>query len=112
MSIKANIENILIQFNYPVNDATTKQLENIIDNTDNFFDFAQHLFSLSDDLKAVNAVVAMSNSKNYLKIKSNSKIDSEIDKFNEIVDFWANKFKVTVEKIENKNTYYIIGKNS
>ena len=112
MSIKANIENILIQFNYPVNDATTNQLENITKNTNQFFDFAQHLFTLSDDLKAVDAVVALSNSKDYLKLKSNSKIDSEIEKFNEIVDFWANKFKVTLEKVDNKNTYYIIGKNS
>ena len=112
MSIKANIENILIQFNYPVNDATTKQLEDITKNTDNFYDFAQHLFTLSDDLKSVNAVVALSNSKDYLKLKSNSKIDSEIEKFSEIVNFWASKFKVTLEKVDNKNTYYIIGKNS
>ena len=112
MSIKANIENLLIQLNYPVNEATTKQLDNITKNTDNFFDFAQHLFTLSDDLKAVNAVVALSNSKDYLKLKSNSKIDSEIEKFNEIVKFWADKFKVTLQKVDNKNTYYIIGKNS
>ena len=112
MSIKANIENILIQLNYPVNEATTKQLENITQNTDNFYEFAQHLFTLSDDLKAVDAVIALSNSKDYLKLKSNSKIDSEIEKFNEIVNFWANKFKVILQKVDNKNTYYIIGKNS
>ncbi len=112
MSIKANVENILIQLNYPVNDATTKQLENIAKNTNGFFDFAKHLFSLNDDLKAVNAVVAMSNSKDYLKLKSNSKLDSEIEKFEETINSWAHKYKAKLQKVENKNTYYIIGKNS
>ena len=112
MSIKADIENILIQLKYPVNDATKKQLENIANNTDGFFEFAKHIFTLSDELKAVNALVAMSNSKDYIKLKCNSTNPSEIEKFEEIIKAWANKYKLNIQKVENKNTYYIIGKNS
>jgi len=112
MSVKPDIENILIQLNYPVNEVTVKQLENIVNNTTGFFDFAKHIFNLNDELKSVDGVVALSNSKDYLKLKCNSKLDSEIKKFEEIINFWANKFKVNLEKVENKNTYYIVSKNS
>ena len=112
MSIKPDVENILIQLDYPVNDTTTKQLENIANNTNGFFDFAKHIFSLNDELKAVDGVVALSNSKDYLKLKCNSKLDSEVAKFEEIINFWADKFKVDLQQVENKNTYYIIGKHS
>jgi len=112
MSIKPDIENILIQLDYPVNDATTKQLEAIVNNTNNFYDFAKHIFSLQDELKKVDGIVAMSNSKDYLKIKSNAKDKNEIQEFKEIINKWADKYKVKLEKVENKNTYYIIGKKS
>jgi hypothetical protein len=112
MSIKADIENILIQLNYPVNESTKKQLETIIDNTNGFYDFAKHIFSLQDELKKVDAIVAMSNTKNFLKIKCNAKNKSEIDEFEEIINKWADKYKVKLEKVENKNTYYITDKNA
>jgi len=112
MSIKADVENILIQLNYPVNESTTKQLETIIENTPNFFDFAKHIFSLNDELKKFDAVVAMSNSNNYLKLKCDSKIDSEIADFKETIESWANKYKVKLKQVENKNTFYILGKSS
>jgi len=112
MSIKPNIENILIQLNYPVNETTVDKLKNISNNTDGFFDFAKHLFSLNDELKKVNGVVALSNSKDYLKLKCNSKLDFEIEKFKIIINFWADKFKVDLEQVKNKNSYYIIGKRS
>jgi len=112
MSIKVNIENLLVQLDYPLNDATKKQLKEIIDNTKDFFFFAGHIFNLKDELKRVNATVAMSNSNHYLKIKSNSKVSLEVDEFNEIVNAWATKYKVELQKVANKNTYYILGKNS
>ena len=112
MSIKANVENLLVQLDYPLNDATKKQLQEISDNTKDFFSFAQHLFNLKDELKKIEATVAMSNSSPYLKIKSNSKIPLEIEKFNKIVESWATKYKVKLQKVKNKNTYYILGKYS
>ena len=112
MSIKANVENLLVQLDYPLNEATKKQLEEISDNTKDFFTFAGHLFNLKDELKRIDGTVAMSNSTPYLKIKSNSKIPLEIEEFNEIVNAWATKYKVALQKVENKNTYYILGKNN
>ncbi len=112
MSIKANIDNLLTQLDYPLNDSTKKQLSDISNNTKGFYDFANHIFSLKDDLKRIDATVAMSNSNPYLKIKSNSKIDLELKEFEEIVHHWSSKYKVDVKKVENKNTYYITGKNS
>ena len=111
MSIHADVENLLIQLGYPVNDATKKQMEAIAKNTKDFFDFAKHLFSLNDELKKVDAAVAMSNSKPYLKLKCNSTNENEIKEFEEIIHHWANKYKVTLEKVPNKNTYYILGQN-
>lgn len=110
MSIKANVENILVQLNLPVNESTKKQMEAIANNTKDFFDFAKHIFVLNDELKRLNATVAMSNTHSYLKLKSNSKIKSEIEDFEKIIKAWAKKYKVKLEKVENKNTYYILGK--
>ena len=112
MSIKADVENLLIQLNYPVNEATEKQLNEIIENTPGFFEFAKHIFSLNDELKKINATVAMSNSKPFLKLKSDSKDAAEIAEFEEIIKSWAAKYKVELQKVENKNTYYILGKKS
>jgi len=112
MSIQPNIENILIQLDYGVNEAYEKQLREIANNTNGFFDFAKHLFSLHDELKRLNAIVAMSNSNSYLKIKSNSTDPLEIEEFTELVDKWANKYKLELKKVENKNTYYILGKKA
>jgi hypothetical protein len=112
MSIKADVENILIQLGYPVNEATTAQLEAIIANTPGFYEFAKHIFSLQDELKRFNATVAMSNSHSYLKLKSDSKDPVEVEDFESIIKAWAEKYKVELQKVENKNTYYVIGKKS
>jgi|AAUQ01.1.fsa_nt_gi hypothetical protein len=112
MSIKANLENILIQLGYPVNGATTKQIKAIAENTDSFFNFANHLFSLNDELKRVGAFVALSNSKDYLKIKLPDGSKTQIEEFEEIVNGWAKKYKVALEKVAGANTYYILGQSS
>ncbi len=111
MSLKPDIENILIQLGYSVNDATKNQLSSIIENTPGFEEFAKHIFSLQDELKKFNATVAMSNSHNYLKLKCDSKDEEEIKAFEDIIKNWSNKYKIKLEKVEGKNTYYILGKN-
>ena len=112
MSIKANIENLLVQLKYPVNDTTKSQVENIAKETNEFFIIANNIFNLKDDLAPVNGLVALSNSVNRVKIKSLSSNPLEIEKFEEIVNKWSNKYKVNLEKVQGKNTYYIVGKNS
>jgi len=111
MSIKADVQNLLTQLNYPINSATTKQLNDIAQNTPKFYDFAKHLFALNDDLKKFDAIVAMSNTHNYLKLKCDSKIEDEVSQFKTSIHDWAQKYKVSLKQVENKNTFYILGKD-
>ncbi len=109
MSINVTPETLLTQMDYPVKEATLSQLERIISNTENFDKFAKHIISLNDELKRFNAIVAMSNSHDYLKIKCDSHDEEEIKAFEDIVKHWSQKYKVDIQKVEGKNTYYILG---
>ena len=109
MHIRTTPENLLVQFGYPVKEATLAQMRRIIDNTKNFDSFSKHIFSLSDELKHFDAIIAPSNSKDYLKIKCHSPIQSEIEAFREVIEHWSEKYKVTLKKVDGKETYYIIG---
>ncbi len=109
MSINVTPENLLIQMGYPVKEATLSQIERIISNTEGFDKFAKHIIALNDELKRFNAIVAMSNSNDYLKIKCDSHDAEEISAFVEIVNHWSEKYKVDLQKVEGKNTYYILG---
>ncbi len=54
----------------------------------------------------------MSNSENYLKIKCDE--DSSADNlsaFTALVKHWADKYRLELKQVANKNTYYIIGHN-
>ena len=109
MSINVTAENLLVQLEYPVKEATLEQMKRIMDNTPGFEQFAKHIISLNDELKRFNAIVAMSNSKDYLKIKCDSKDAEEIKAFEDIINHWSQKYKVALEKVDGKNTYYILG---
>ena len=109
MNIEMTPENLLIQLGYPVKEATLAQMQRIIDNTPGFEKFAKHLLTLNDEVKRFAGVVALSNSKDYLKVKTDSNTPEEIEAFTEYVKHWAEKFKVALEKVDGKNTYYILG---
>jgi hypothetical protein len=52
----------------------------------------------------------MSNTNDYLKIKCDESNTKEIiAEFEEIVKHFSNKYNVELEKVVNKNVYYIIG---
>ncbi len=76
MSIELTPENLLIQLEYPVKDATLAQLDRIVKNTKGFDKFAKHIISLKDEIRKYSAVVALSNSKDYLKVKCDSSLTS------------------------------------
>ena len=109
MDIKINAENLLSQLEYSVNEASLKQMNKIIESTKGFDKFAKHLLSLNDHLKHLNGYVTLSNSVDKLKIKTETKSNALIEEFNEIVTKWAQKYNVRIEKLENKNVYYIYG---
>ncbi|SFZ97385.1 hypothetical protein MNB_SV-5-1704 [hydrothermal vent metagenome] len=110
MHLELTPEALLAQLGYTKNDQTLDQMNKIIDNTKNFSKFSQHLPSFNDALAVEKGFIAMSNSEDYLKIKCNE--DSNADNltaFTDLVKHWANKYKLDLKKVDNKNTYYIIG---
>ncbi len=111
MSIEVTFENLLIQLGYPVKEATLAQMERIAKNTKDFDKFAKHIISLNDEVKRYGGIVAMSNSKDYLKVKTDSKDPEEIKAFEDIINAWAQKYKIKLQKVEGKNTYYILGQH-
>lgn len=110
MHIEMTPEALLTQFDYPVNDHTLAQIHKAIANTPGFNNFSKHLLSLRDALSHYDGIIALSNSHDYFKIKcEESNTEVVINTFREMVINWAQKYKVTLQIVGNKPTYYIIG---
>lgn len=110
MHLELTPEALLAQLGYSKNEQTLKQISNIIDNTKGFDKFSQHIPSFNDILAVEKAYIAMSNSENYLKIKCDEDSNADnLSAFYEILNHWSDKYKLELRKVENKNTYYIIG---
>lgn len=102
-------EALLTQFGYSVTQNSLDQVNAIIKNTKGFEQVQRHLVSLNDKLKNYLGFVGLSGSKNYFKIK-NTSLDEEVRKMvEEMIIKWSQKYKITVQKVPNKETYYIIG---
>ena len=100
---------ILTQLGYSVTPKSEAQLECVINNTVGFEHIEKHLLALHDALKVHHSFVALSSNKEYFKIKNEATGAELIDEVNELIAKWAAKFKITLEKVPNKNTYYVIG---
>jgi len=104
-------EAMLIQLGYAPNEALMKQLADIENNTAGYEKIQKHIMDLHDHLRVNNAYVALSNSNNYFKIKIDSPTPELAQEAHEKVKHFSEKFKVDVNKLENKETYYISGFN-
>lgn len=112
MHLDLSPEALLVQLGYTQTEQTLKQMNDIIENTKNFDKFSQHIPSFNDALAVEKGFIAMSNSKNNLKIKCNEDISADnLSGFTALVHRWADKYKLELQQVENKNTYYIIGQN-
>ena len=100
---------MLTQLGYSPNDALLKQLEAIEENTVGYEKIQKHIMDLNDHLKVNNSYVALSNSKEYFKIKVESLTPELGEEAHEKVQHFSEKFKIKVEKLPKKETYYIIG---
>ncbi len=100
---------ILTQLGYSVTPNAEAQLERVINNTIGFEHVEKHLIALHDALKVHHSFVALSSNKDYFKIKNEAVSAEESDEVNEMINKWATKYKITLEKVPNKNTYYVIG---
>jgi len=102
-------EAILTQLGYVPNEALLKQLEEIESNTVGYQKIQKHIMDLHDHLKVNNSFVALSNSNSYFKIKIDSTTPALAEEAHEKIKHFSDKYKVTLDKLENKETYYIKG---
>ncbi len=100
---------MLTQLGYAPNEALLTQLEKIEENTYGYEKIRKHIMDLHDHLKVDNSFVAMSNTNNYFKIKIESPSPEIAKEAHEKVKHFSDKYKVKVNKLENKETYYILG---
>ena len=100
---------MLTQLNYAPNDALIKQLEKIEGNTAGYEKIQKHIMDLHDHLKVDGSFVALSNSEDCFKIKIEAKSPELTEQAHEKVQRFSEKFKITVNKLKNKETYYIVG---
>ena len=112
MHLNLTPEALLVQLGYKKSDQTLKQINDIISNTDGFERFSQHIPSFNDALAVEKGFIAMSNSEDHLKIKCDEDSGADnLSAFTALVKHWAEKYKLELKQVANKNTYYIIGQN-
>ncbi len=102
-------EAMLTQLGYIPNEALVKQLDDIIESTPGYEKIQKHIMDLNDHLKVNNAYIAMSNSNKHFKIKIESPTPALAEEAHEKVAHFSEKFKVDIEKLDKKETYYILG---
>lgn len=83
-----------------------KDLEIVEKHTPGFEKIKNHLVSLNDKLKHLNGFVGFSNSVPHLKIKVNTNIEEFLKEAEEIIENWAKKYNVKLERVK-ANVFYI-----
>ncbi|MDO5045714.1 type II secretion system protein [Campylobacter sp.] len=101
------LEALLNQLNYGVNETTLNQLKRVLNNSSGIS--AEQIVTLNDHLKPHRCFIAMSGSEDYFKIKNVATSDEIKKEVEEIIQKWANKHKINLKKV-NETTHYILGK--
>jgi len=102
---------MLTQLGYVPNEALLNQLEKVEENTLGYEKIRKHIMDLHDHLKVDGSFVALSNSEEYFKIKIEARSPELCEEAHEKVKRFSEKFKVKVNKLDKKETYYILGFN-
>lgn len=100
---------MLTQLGYTPNSALISQLERIQSTTTGYDKIQKHIMDLHDHLKIDGSYVAMSNTNDYFKIKIDAPSKELAQEAHEKVQHFSEKFKIEVDKLDNKETYYIVG---
>lgn len=110
MHIDLSPEALLKQLDYSATEQSIEQMKRTIDNTKGFDSFSKHILSLHDELAHIRGVVALSSSKDVFKIKGSEETSKEIqEEFKNLVAHWSEKYKINIEQVGKKPTYYILG---
>ncbi|MCX6061627.1 MAG: hypothetical protein NT103_05185 [Campylobacterales bacterium] len=102
-------EAILSQLGLIPNVALADQLERIEKNTHGFEKIIKHVMDLHEALKTNEAYVALSNTVDLFKIKIDATSKISATEAMEKINHFADKFKVKLQKVEGKETFYIVG---
>lgn len=102
-------EAILNQLGYTPNEALSLQLSRIEGNTEGYEKIIKHILDLHEALKTDESYVAMSNSNDYFKIKIDATSDISAGDAMEKINHFADKFKVKLQKVDGKKTFYVVG---
>jgi len=100
---------MLNQLGYAPNNALLSQLEKIEKNTAGYDKIQKHIMDLHDHLKVDGSYIALSNSNDYFKIKVEAPSSESAEEAHKKIEHFSDKFKVKVNKLKNKETYYILG---
>ncbi len=109
MHIDITPESLLVQLGYPPNDALLAHMKRTLNATPGFDTFSRHLLSLKDDIARFDGYLALSNSRNALKIKCDATHAEKTTAYHDTLKRWAQKYKVTLEPVPGTHTYYILG---
>ena len=104
-----NTDAVLTKLGYVPSDTLRKQLERIQSNTKDYEKIIKHVLDLHDALQVDKSYVAMSNSNDYLKIKVEAQTPEMREDALEKIKRFEEKFKVELQKVNGKDTYYIKG---
>ena len=107
--MQISVEGILTQLGYNSDENILRQFDAIAQNTPGFDQIQKHIIALHDHLKNYGGFIAMSNSVNHLKIKIDTTDPSKIEAARNEIERWAQKYNVNLQKVPNKETYYILG---
>jgi len=101
-------EALLTQLGYTATSGTQEKLKQIITKTAGYEDIKRHLLALHDNLKQHDSFVGLSSSHDFFKIK-NEHSSEEAEAY---IHKWADKYRVNLQKVEGKETYYITGQEA
>ncbi len=107
--IKLDSEAVLKQLGYTPNEGLTEQMRRIEANTNGYDRIQKHILDLHEQLKVDESFVALSNSHDYFKIKIEAPSEERKEEALERVRHFGEKYKVALQKVPNKDTYYILG---
>ena len=93
-----------------LNDSTLEQLRGILSKCDFNQSELDDIINLNNKLKIYGAYIAMSNSNPYFKIKNEPDSERERKVVRDMIFEWADKYKMNLEKVSGKETYYIKGR--
>ncbi len=102
-------EGLLTQLGYNPQEANIKMLHIIQEHTPGFEQIKRHIVALHDHLKNYGGYVAISSSQPYFKIKIDTDEPTSLRIATDEIHKWADKYNVKLQKVVNKETYYIVG---